>query len=468
MTRSDTSLLTTILLVIVFSASLHGEDWPWFLGLKHTGESGESNLELDWTKESPQTLWKQAIGTGYSAPSVLGDKLVIHHRTEKQEVVSCRSTKNGDELWHYEYPSTFEDPYGYNNGPRCSPVLTEDRCYTLGADGMLSCVSMGGGKLIWQSDLRKEFTLPDWFFGMGCSPLLDGDRLIVLVGGQPNSGVVAFNSTDGKILWQAVGRKTWDGVKTDSGDTYKWTGDEMVASYSSPVIHEIHGKRHLLCLMRHGLVSLNPETGDQNFSYWFRARVHESVNAACPIVIDDQIFLSAAYQVGSVLLKVKPDGKSFTEVWRDRRNLLAHWSTPIYVDGCIYGFSGRHENEGELRCIQLTDGKVRWASTGFDGDLQKLTRDRNTGRIVDSTSGKEIPYPFLGRGSQIQVGKQFIVLGERGTISLVEINKDKFVEHGRFFLDEINYPAWAAPVLSNGKLYLRSEKWVVCLDLEPR
>jgi hypothetical protein len=189
------------------------------------------------------------------------------------------------------------------------------------------------------------------------------------------------------------------------------------------------------------------------------------VNAARPLVIDDQIFLSAAYQVGSALLKVGADGKSYTEVWRDKKNLLTHWSTPIYVDGCIYGFSGRHENEGELRCIQLSDGKVLWSSTGFNGDLSDLARDRTTGNIVEAKTGKVIPYPFFGRGSKIRAGNKFIVLGERGTISVVDVDKEKFVEHGRFFLSEIDYPAWAAPVLSNGQMYLRSEKWLVRIDL---
>lgn len=457
-----------VLLAVISRGTICAEDWPWFLGPGHYGVSGETDLNLDWTKAPPPTVWKQSVGTGYSAPSVLGDKVVVHHRLGDEEIISCRNAKDGSELWQYAYPSAFEDPYGYNNGPRCSPVLTAERCYALGAEGMLVCVTIADGKVIWKKDLRQEFSLPEWFFGVGCSPILDGDRLIVLVGGQPDSGVVAFSAADGSVLWQAVGKQTWDGAETDQGTKYEWTGDEMVVSYSSPVIQEIHGRRHLLCLMRQGLVSLDPENGKLNFSYWFRARVHESVNAARPVVIDDQIFLSAAYQVGSALLKVNPDGKSYKEVWRDKRNLLTHWSTPIHVDGCVYGFSGRHENEGELRCIQVTDGKVLWSTSGFAGDLSQLARDRTTGNILDAKTGKVIPYPFFGRGSQIRVGDKFIVLGERGTISVVDVNKEKFVEHGRFFLSEIDYPAWAAPVLSNGRMYLRSEKFLVCIDLAAR
>ncbi len=465
MGKRSLQIFSLILCLNLTVASATAEDWPWFLGQRHTGVSGE-DLKLDWTTSTPPVLWKASIGTGYSAPSILGDRLVIHHREGDQEIVSCRNVESGTEIWAHSYPTAYRDPYGYNNGPRCSPVLTKDRCFTLGAEGMLVCTSMADGKLVWETDLRKEFNIPDAFFGVGCSPILDEDRVIVLVGGQPNSGVVAFDVATGNIQWQAVGKDTWDGVETDqAGMKHEWSDDEMLVSYSSPIIAEIHGQKQLLCLMRQGLVSLNPRTGMENFHYWFRPKVHESVNAARPVVIGNRIFVSAAYRLGSALLEIAPDGKQYEELWRDRENMLAHWSTPIHADDCIYGFSGRHEDEGELRCISVKDGRLLWKTTGYDGDLQKLNRDRTTGHVIDTTTGKEVPYPFYGRGSLIQVGDRFIALGEHGTISVVEVNKDRFVEHGRFSLDEITYPAWAAPVLSGGRMYLRSEKWIVCVDL---
>lgn len=442
------------------------EDWPWFLGTRHDGTSTETSINLKWPATGPGILWKQKIGTGYSAPSVLGDKLVVHHREAREEIVSCRSVTEGKELWSHRYKSEFSDPYGYNNGPRCSPVLSGDRCYTLGAEGMLCCTNLESGELLWEHDLQDEFELPRWFFGVGCSPILDGDRLIVLVGGQQNCGVVAFNAADGTSLWQAVGKQTWDGVNnSNSGKPYKWTGDEMVISYSSPVIATIHNKRHLLCLVRQGLVSLDPETGKQNFAYWFRSKIDDSVNAARPVVIGDQIFLCAAYRVGSVMLKVNPDGKSVTEVWKNANNMLAHWSTPIHVDGYIYGFSGRHENEGELRCIRVTDGSIVWQTTGFEDDPSTLGRDQRTGKVINRATGKPVPFPYFGRGSLIRVGDRFIALGERGTLSVVHVTPDEFKEDCRAMFDEIHYPAWAAPVLSGGKLFLRSEDWLLCLDV---
>ena len=446
--------------------SVSAEDWPWFLGPRHDGTSLEADVLLKWPESGPKVQWKQQVGTGYSAPSILGERLVLHHRQEDTEIISCRSVDTGQVLWEHKYTSSFSDPYGYNNGPRCSPILQNQRCFTLGAEGLLCCTDLHSGKVIWQHDLKAEFDLPDWFFGVGCSPILDEDRLIVPVGGQPNSGIVAFNKADGTILWQSVGRDTWDGV-TDAhtNKPHHWDGTEMVISYSSPVIATIHNKRHLLCLVRQGLVSLDPENGQTNFQYWFRPKVHESVNAARPVVINDQIFISAAYRLGSALLKVAEDGKSYTEVWKNSDNMLAHWSTPIHVDGYIYGFSGRNENDGELRCIRVSDGKVMWQNAGTNGPLTDFARDRATGKIINVKTGKPVPFPYFGRGSLTRVGDRFIVLGERGTLAVAHVNHQEFIEDCRTSFDEIHYPAWTSPVLSNGRLYLRSEDWLISVDI---
>jgi outer membrane protein assembly factor BamB len=453
-------------LAIGSTSSSDADDWPTFLGPLHTGETRESGIHLDWSAGPPPVVWKQPVGTGYSAPSVLGEQLIVHHRLGGEEIVSSRSTKDGSEQWKYAYTSTFEDPYGYNNGPRCSPALTADRCITLGAGGRLVCVALADGRLIWERDLQKDFQLPDWFFGMGCSPLIDGEQVIVLVGGQPDSGVVAFNISDGAIRWRAGGKSTWDGEpQGPDGPPLRWTADEQVVSYSSPIIATLHGRRHLLCLMRQGLLSLDPESGAENFHYWFRSRSEESVNAARPVVVGNRILLSAAYGVGSVLLEPAADGKSVSEVWKSRNNLQAHWTTPIHVDGFVYGFSGRHQNEGQFRCINLATGNPVWTTDGFDGELSDLSPDRNTGRITDLRTGREIPYPFFGRGSLTRAGDRFVVLGENGTLAAVEVNSQKYVEHGRFQLEEINYPAWAAPVIAHGRMYLRSESWLVSLNL---
>jgi outer membrane protein assembly factor BamB len=443
-----------------------------FLGPHGTGVSDETGLAGRWPAEGPPVLWEKEVGTGYSAPSIRGHRLVLHHRLGNEEIVECLDARDGRPLWKHSYPSRFEDPYGYNNGPRCTPLLTDTRCYTYGAEGKLVCTDLATGDELWTRDVLQDFNLkhpetglPNWFFGIGCTPVLEDGRLIALVGGQPDSGVVAFDPDTGRTLWEAVGKSTWDGVTTDRGTPFRWSAEEQVVSYSTPFVATIHGRRHLLCLVRQGLVSLDPQTGAENFKYWFRPRAFESVNAARPLVIGDRIFLTAAYEQGSVLLRVNPDGQGCEEVWRDRRNMLAHWSTPLVVDGHIYGFSGRHEQEGTFRCLDLETGDVKWETTGFAGDLSDLAQDPATGRIKNVKTGQTIPWPFFGRGSKIQAEGRFIILGERGTLALATINPEKYEEISRTSYPQINYPAWTAPVLCRKRLYLRDEDAVVCLDV---
>ena len=446
-----------------------GEDWPCFLGPRHTGISGEIGLLAKWPKDGPPKLWDRKVGTGYSAPSVIGNRLVVHHRLNDEEIVECLRADTGEPLRNHSEPSQFVDPYGYNNGPRCSPVLTADRCYTLGAEGLLLCVSLVDGSPIWKRELRKEYKIPDGFFGVGSSPLLEGDKLIVLVGGQPDCGVVAFDAATGKPLWNNVGKPTWDKSETgwNSEPEYEWTGDEMVVSYSSPICETIHGQRHLLCLMRQGLVSLDPATGQERFHYWFRPRVHESVNAAQPVVNGETVLVTAAYRLGAALLKVNPDGKSYEVAWKNPLSMLAHWSTPIVHDGAFYGFSGRHENEGMFRCLAADTGKVIWETAGTSEEGLKELKQRADGRVVNSETGEVMPWPLYGRASKIMADGKFIVLAERGgMMSLVNVDQTKYEEISRCEIPLMHYPSWTAPVLSRGRLYLRCEDRLICLDIK--
>ncbi len=446
-----------------------GVDWPCFLGPNGNGACTEIDWLKAWPKDGLTTAWSKRIGTGYSAPSVVGNRVVVHHRPKgNEDIVDCLRADTGEPLWRFTYATDYEDRYQYNNGPRCTPLLANDRVYTLNAAGKLFCLDLTSGKQIWARDCAKDFRIPDDenFFGVGCTPILEGNLLIVLVGGQPNSGVVAFDVKTGDTAWESVGKQTWDGAETGetSKSKYEWTGEESLYSYSSPLATTIHGRRQVLCYMRQGLVSLDPKDGSENFKFWFRPKERESVNAARPLVIDDKIFLSSAYKLGSALLQVAPSGKEYKVLWRDNRNMLTHWSTTMHVDGFLYGFSGRHEEEGELRCLDLKTGKVRWQTTGYEGDVSKLKQSPVTGEIQDA-NGKTIPFPFFGRGSKIQIGDRFLVLGERGCLSLIKVNPDQFEELGRMSVSGIKYPAWAAPVLSRGRVYLRSETHLVCLDL---
>lgn len=425
-------------------------DWPRFLGPTGDQKSAETGLVESIPPHGLPIIFDREIGTGYSAPSVIGNQLVLYHRQGNQEVVEALNSETAAALWRYAHRTTYQDPYGYNNGPRCTPLLTTNRIYTFGAEGLLSCLDLSNGTLIWQRDTREDAEVPEAFFGVGSTPLLEGGRLIVQVGGQPNAGVIAYDPATGKPIWSSVGETNWQGqpmLGWPGERKVEWRRWDKQASYSSPVAATLNGKRVVYCLMRQGLVALDPIDGHVLFSRWFRARVDESVNAANPVVSGAEVFISSAYyRSGSVLLRSKTGQFQPEEVWAGL-GMEAHWSTPILVDGHLYGFSGRNEPDARLRCVNWTTGEVKW------------DRDEHWEK-----HGPSQPNVF-GRGSFILADGRLYALGEGGLVGIFRPTPDRCDEISRWQVPSLHFPCWAGPVLANGRLYLRSEDRLVCLDL---
>jgi outer membrane protein assembly factor BamB len=465
-------MLVRALWVVLSSVAVLGADWPYFLGPNGDGSSPETGLIDRLPASGLPVLFDRAIGTGYAAPAVRAGTLVLFHREGSEEVVEALDARTAGRRWRFAYPTAYQDPYGYNNGPRCAPLVTSNRVYTFGAEGSLTCLDLASGKPVWRRDTAKEWEVPQAFFGVGSTPLLEGGRLIVMVGGQPNSGVVALDPESGRTLWENVGKTNWQGVTTlgwRAERPYEWTGVEKLASYASPVAATLRGERHLLCLLRQGLVSLNPTNGAIRFSRWFQSFANDSVNAMNPVVSGDQILISGAYyRSGAVLLRVKPDGQSVEESWKDPVRhpldpadrdpvtgrwrvpaLEMHWSTPILHGGHVYAFSGRNEPDASLRCVEFATGRVKWQ------------RDESWGK-----HSAEQP-PVFGRGSFLLAEGKLIALGEGGLLGFFKPNPDRCEELGRWQVPSLKHPCWAPPVLSAGVLYLRGENRLVALRCTP-
>jgi outer membrane protein assembly factor BamB len=416
-----------------------GSDWPGFLGPFGTSVSPENGILTTWPAKGLRLVWQTEVGEGYSAPAIANGRLFHFNRYGNQARVTCRNAETGAELWRFEYPTDYRDRYGYDGGPRCCPVVDGDRVYLHGAEGMLHCVKADDGKLLWKVDTQAEYSFVQNFFGVGSTPVVEGDVLIVPVGGSPKgpepddfrqlkgngSGIVAFDKLTGKEKYRAT--------------------DEL-ASFSSPVVTTINGRSWGFYWARNHLVGFEPASGKVDFLFPWRSRLLESAIAANPVVIGDQVLLTECYGQGSALLRVKPGG--YEVVWADdpnarRKRLECHWNTPIHVDGYVYGCSGRHENTAELRCVELATGNVKWVA------------------------GRE-----LGRASLLLVDGHFVILTEFGQLLLVKVNPTKYEEVARLDLVHggralLRHPCWAAPVLSHGLLYLRGNHRLVCLELIP-
>lgn len=413
-----------------------GVDWPAFLGPGHDSKSPEKGIH--WPPEGPRVVWQRDLGPSYGICSVYKGRVYQFDRAGRNAVLYCLQSETGKELWKFEYPSEYDDMYGYDPGPRCCPVLDGDRVYLLGVEGMLHCLGAVDGRVIWKKDTTKDFGVVQNFFGVGSTPIVEGDLLIVHVGGSPpnspgiqsgevkgnGTGIVAFDKRTGEVKYRV--------------------SDEL-ASYASPLVTTINGRRWGFVFARGGLVGFDPATGKVDFHYPWRARLLESVNASNPVVAGDLVMISECYGVGSSVLRVKPGG--YDVVWSDGRRrdqaMATHWNTPVHLDGYVYGSSGRHAAEAELRCVELATGKVQWA------------------------------VPRLTRASLMYVDGHFVCLGEEGTLRLFKASPKQYEEAGKLQLRApsgeplLKYPAWAAPILSHGLMYVRGKDKLVCLDLIP-
>ncbi len=407
-----------------------GSDWPRFLGPTGDNKSSERGILTRWPADGPPLVWEASLGTGYAMPTVAAGRLFQFNHLADRARLRCLESHSGKLLWSFDYPSGFEDLYGYDNGPRTSPVIDGDRVYIFGAEGMLHCLSVTEGKVLWKVDTATEFGVIQNFFGVGSTPLVERELLIVQVGGSPNDSKSAPPGRLDQVVGNGSGIVAFD--KKTGAVRYKIT-DEL-ASYSSPALATIGGRRWCFVFARGGLVGFEPTSGKVDFQFPWRAAILESVNASNPVVVDDLVLISETYGPGAALLRVKPGGAE--AVWSDatrRRDkaMQAHWNTPVYHEGYLYGSSGRHTENAELRCIELTTGKVMWSE------------------------------PNLGRASLLYVDRHFVCLSEDGTLRLLRVDSAKYDLVAEAVLTQktsepnpfgfrparlLKYPAWAAPI----------------------
>jgi outer membrane protein assembly factor BamB len=288
-------------------------------------------------------------------------------------------------------------------------VVANGVVYTFGAEGQLHATDLATGKRLWSEDTMRRFGVAKGFFGAAGSPLVEDGRVIANIGGK-NAGIVAFEPKTGKVLWTA-------------------TSD--AASYSSGIGATISGRRYAIFLTRNGLVGLDPVSGQVQFQRPWRARIAASVNAATPLVVGDQIFISAEYGPGAAVLRF--DGSKLTDLWASNEVLTNHYATSVYHNGILYGYHGRQEFNPSFRAVEFRTGKVLWSEERFRA------------------------------GSATLAGNRLLVLRETGELILAEASPAAFRPLARA---QILPPTLRAyPALADGFLYVRNDDTLLCLDL---
>jgi outer membrane protein assembly factor BamB len=390
---------------------LQAADWPQYLGPGRDAVYPGEALIRAWPSDGPKVLWrKKNIGAGMSGVVVAKGRAILFHEVNRYDTIECLDAKTGKTLWENNYASSFVAGYGSAAGPRATPSIVGDRVYTMGGQGVVVCTDFATGKTVWKVDTQKSYRASDGFFGMACSPLVEGNAVLLNIGGEAGAGIVALNKNSGKLLW-----KTLD--------------DE--ASYSSPVMATLHGKRRAVFFTRTGLAVVDPANGKIDFQNRWRARNQASVNAAAPLVVGELIFVTSSYNTGALVLRMA--GGSYKEVWSNDTSLSSQYASVMHRGGFIYGTHGRADVPPvpALRCVELATGKVRWSVDEFGDCLMLLSGDR---LLVLMESGE-------------------LVLGQATPAGWREISRAQVVGSG----------ARSQPALANGRLYVRSRNQVVCL-----
>lgn len=421
------------------------EDWPQWQGPNRNAISAEKGLLQQWPENGPLLAWRvKGLGGGDSAPAVFGGKLYGMSNRDGKEIVWALSEADGTEVWTTELGDAFEQRRPQSKeGPGCTPTIDGDRLYVEGMGGRVACLQVDSGEIIWQKKMVEDFggVVPTWSYRE--SPLVDGDRMIITPGGSAGT-IVALNKMNGETLWATIVEKEQAGTAQDDKSTRRGPGrrgfnrgPSSDAAYASPIVVEIEGIRQYVQMTASSLIGVAASDGRLLWKYSRPANAM-GINCSTPIYQDGLIFAASAYGAGggAVKLTKKDDGKFEAEEVYFTTRMQNHHGGTIVVDGALYGANGGNGG-GMLACLNFQTGEVFW----IDRDAPKGALAFADGRLY--------------------------LRDEEGPLLLIEPSKDRFIERGRFEQpDRSSSPAWAHPVIANGKLYIRDQDLLLCYDIQ--
>ncbi|MEX2287953.1 MAG: PQQ-binding-like beta-propeller repeat protein [Planctomycetaceae bacterium] len=433
-----------LLVLLVFASGIvqpaSADDWPQWLGPKRDSVWREDGIVSEFPADGLKVKWRAPVELGYSGPAVVDGRVYVHDYAqhtgevsnspggrdalEGRERILCLSAESGKELWKHEYERQYK--LSYPRGPRCTPTVDSGKVYTLGAEGDLVCLDALKGTVVWKMLLTDEYKVATPVWGFTGHPLVDGDLLYCLVGGE-GSVAVAFDKNTGKEVWRAL------------------TASEP--GYCPPTMIEHAGQKQLLVWHPEALNSLNPLTGEVYWSVELKPSYGMSVTA--PRKLGRQLYASGHGKVAA-LLELDDEKPAAKVVWRatPKSAVYSTNSTPFLADGMIYGCDG---DLGALMGARLSDGERLWQTYA-----PTAGGDR---RVSHGTA-------FL-----VKHDDRFFLFSETGDLILAKLSREGYDEISRFHVLEPTNEAfgrnvvWSHPAFAARCLFARNDKEAVCVDL---
>lgn len=438
-------LVSVLLITCVAACGVHSaqaDDWPQWMGPQRDAHWRETGILQKLPEGGPKVLWRVPVAGGYAGPAVAeGRVYVTDFQTDAdvnavsnpmtrpelngKERILCLDARTGKELWSHAYPCQYA--ISYPAGPRCTPTVHQGKVYTLGAMGNLICIDAATGKLLWSKDFKKDFGAKPPIWGFCGHPLVDGQKLVCVVGGE--KGVVyAFDKDTGSEIWHAL--------------------EASEPGYSPPSIIEAGGVRQLIIWHAESINSLNPETGKSYWSVPLKPDFGMAIMA--PRKSGDFLF-AGGIRSHSLLLKLAADKPDAKEVWRGtlKTSLFPVNATPYIENGVIYG----PDQPGQFRAVKLETGERLWETN------------------LPITGTKEGKPVGSGTAFVIKNGDRYFLASETGDLIIAKLSPEGYDEISRWKMLEPTGAAfgrrvlWSHPAFANKCIFARNDKELICASL---
>jgi outer membrane protein assembly factor BamB len=394
-------------LLLIAAPALLAADWPQYNGPNGDCSTPETGINKDWGHNRPKEIWRISLGDhGYGGPSMAAGKLFIVDYKDGEDILRAVDVNIGKDAWSLHYPDPGpEQEYGFT---RSTPLYSDGKVYALSRHGLLVCADVEKGEKLWSRDLVADFQgrKPTYFYSH--SPIIDGEHLIVCPCG-PGANLVCLDRKTGKEIWRG--------------------GGDEPAGYCTPVVAKLDGKKQYVLLTGVSVIGVDANTGAQLWSHPWRTQFN--LNIATPVINGETVFVSSDYGKGCALLNLA--GGKPAVLWENKL-MQTHFNTPILFENSYIGNSGNATKPGDLVALDAKSGNAVFAQPGFEA------------------------------GGFIEVEGMLILLnGRSGEVLLAKVDRG-LREFGRMRL--LGGQSWTAPILADGKLFVRNREALVCINLK--